>query len=248
MSNLKIHGIPVPAGYKHPDIPCGSGVLPAHEFTMGVIAPKGSGKTTFMANLLEKYKGYFRTILVFSPTIQSDEKWDWYNLKLTLRVKEQSLLAQNVELKKWVRKKIDELAEETGEMFPKPPAAELEGMVDDGDSVVFDPKIPEECFFEDYDDDTFMEIIEEQNSIIKLLKKHGGPKYLANRILIIFDDLVGSPLFAGTRGSYFKGVNTRHRHFSASFMMVSQGYKEVRVGLKIGPQDYQDWLDLSCGV
>jgi|DEB19_MinimDraft_2_1074335.scaffolds.fasta_scaffold01197_1 hypothetical protein len=25
------------------------------------------------------------------------------------------------------------------------------------------------------------------------------------RILIIFDDLVGSSLFAGTRGSYFKG-------------------------------------------
>jgi hypothetical protein len=41
--------------------------------------------------------------------------------------------------------------------------------------------------------------------LITLLKKHGESKYLANRILIIFDDLVGSALFAGSRGSYFKG-------------------------------------------
>ena len=47
------------------------------------------------------------------------------------------------------------------------------------------------------------------------------------RILIIFDDLVGSALFSGTRGSYFKGVNTRHRHYSASFIMVSQGYSKL---------------------
>lgn len=80
-------------------------------------------------------------------------------------------------------------------------------------------------------------------NMIKALKKHDQPKYLANRILIIFDDLVGSTLFSGSRGSYFKGefissgtrsfvnifigVNTRHRHYSASFLMVSQGYKEI---------------------
>jgi len=41
---------------------------------MGLIAPKGAGKTTVICNLLEFYKGYFHTILVFSPTILSDEK------------------------------------------------------------------------------------------------------------------------------------------------------------------------------
>jgi hypothetical protein len=69
--------------------------------------------------------------------------------------------------------------------------------------------------------------MEEQMTLIRALKKYNQPKYLANRILIIFDDLVGSSLFAGSRGSYFKGVNTRHRHYSASFLMVSQGYKEI---------------------
>jgi hypothetical protein len=101
----------------------------------------------------------------------------------------------------------------------------LEGLVNKQPN--FDGKIPEEHFFDKYDDAKFMEIMEEQMDLIKALKKHDQPKYLANRILIIFDDLVGSSLFSGSRGSYFKGVNTRHRHYSTSFLMVSQGYKEI---------------------
>lgn len=95
------------------------------------------------------------------------------------------------------------------------------------DKAGWTPQIPEECFFDDYNEDRFQAIMEEQMQMIRLLKKHGKPKYLANRILIVFDDLVGSALFSGSRGSYFKGVNTRHRHYSASFLMVSQGYKEI---------------------
>lgn len=103
-----------------------------------------------------------------------------------------------------------------------PPSAQLEGLVNKDDDK-FTGKIPEEHFFHQYDDSKFMEIMEEQMTLIKALKKQNQPKYLANRILIIFDDLVGSSLFSGSRGSYFKGVNTRHRHYSASFLMVSQG-------------------------
>ena len=62
---------------------------------MGLIAPKGAGKTTVICNLLQFYKGYFHTILVFSPTIQSDEKWDV--------IKESRLLAENTALKKWLK-------------------------------------------------------------------------------------------------------------------------------------------------
>jgi len=95
------------------------------------------------------------------------------------------------------------------------------------DKPDWSPEIPEECFFDDYNEERFQSIMEEQMGMIKMLKKHNKPKYLANRILIIFDDLVGSALFSGSRGSYFKGVNTRHRHYSSSFLMVSQGYKEI---------------------
>jgi hypothetical protein len=118
------------------------------------------------------------------------------------------------------KKKTDGLVERA------PPSTQLEGLVNKDDDK-FTGKIPEEHFFHKYDDSKFMEIMEEQMTLIKALKKQNQPKYLANRILIIFDDLVGSSLFSGSRGSYFKGVNTRHRHYSASFLMVSQGYKEI---------------------
>lgn len=211
---LVVKPIPVPSQYHHPVPP--SEQLPVHEFTLGLIAPKGAGKTTVICNLLHFYKNYFHTILVFSPTINSDEKWDW--------IKNQKLLIENSPLKKWI-KKMSEQRDEDKIVQAAPLGHELEGLVNQREG--FTGIIPEEHFFDTYDDDKFMEIMEEQMSMIKLLKKHGEPKYLANRILIIFDDLVGSSLFSGSRGSYFKGINTRHRHYSSSFIMVSQGYKEI---------------------
>lgn len=73
---LEVKAIPVPASSAHPPPPADA--LPKHEFSIGIIAPKGSGKTTVIANLLSFYRNYFHTIIVFSPTVASDEKWDWY--------------------------------------------------------------------------------------------------------------------------------------------------------------------------
>ncbi len=70
---LKVLPVPVPK-IDHPEPP--NEVLPKHEFTIGLIAPKGAGKTTLIANLLHFYAGYFNDIFVFSPTVLSDEKWD----------------------------------------------------------------------------------------------------------------------------------------------------------------------------
>ena len=216
MKPLQVKPVPVPTKYKHP-LPSHD-QLPVHEFTMGLIAPKGAGKTTTICNLLNFYKHYFHTILVFSPTVQSDEKWDW--------IKGQKLLIENKPLKNWVRQKMKEQVDSEDKIVQGPKVDPvLEGLVNTTEE--FSEYIPEENFFDDYNDAAFQNIMEEQMAMIKLLKKYGQPKYLANRILIIFDDLVGSTLFAGTRGSYFKGVNTRHRHYSASFIMVSQGYKEI---------------------
>jgi hypothetical protein len=214
---LIVKKIPVPIGSLHPPPPHDiDHILPVHEFTMGFIAPKGAGKTTAIANLLYFYRDYFHTILVFSPTIHSDEKWDW--------IKKQKLLVENKPLKQWVKDQSAKRNENAVIQTP-PIGTELDGLVDARER--WSPYIPEDHFFDDYDDDTFSNIMEEQKAVIKLLKKHGKYKSLANRILIVFDDLVGSALFAGSRGAYFKGVNTRHRHYSASFMMVSQGYKEI---------------------
>ncbi len=164
--------------------------------------------------MLKFYTKYFNTILVFSPTISSDEKWDW--------VKKQKFLAQNTAFNNWVEKRKVE--------HDNPVVQGVEDEEDEFEKYVdkdFTGLIPDNHFFDDYNEDRFISIMEQQKALIALLKKHKQPKFLANRVLIIFDDLVGSALFAGTRGSYFKGVNTRHRHYSTSFLMVSQGYKEV---------------------
>lgn len=73
--SLRVTEIPVQVTAKHPDPP--HEVLPRHEFTMGLIAPKGQGKTTLICNLLRFYKQHFHAIYVFSPTVRNDDKWDW---------------------------------------------------------------------------------------------------------------------------------------------------------------------------
>jgi len=215
---LTVLPVPVPKGSEHPNPP--SKLLPKHEFTLGIVAPKGAGKTTLIANLLFWYRNYFNDIFIFSPTVQSDEKWDW--------LKEQKLLVENKPLKKWIKK---EQQRRDGvlhnEIVGKPTiGSELDNR-NTNEKEEFDGKIPEENFHHVYDDDDLDKILKRQKELIDVLKKNGQPKYLADRILLIFDDLVGSALFSNARDNLFKGFNTRHRHYSASVIMVSQGYKEI---------------------
>jgi len=165
---LTVEAIPVPRGYIHP--PPKNDVLPKHEFTMGIIAPKGSGKTTLIANLLNFYKGYFHSILIFSPTVASDEKWDY--------VKEQDLLTDNVPLKKWL-KSLEEEEDDNAVVHKPKSGLPLQGLVNP--NPLLDKKIPEKCFYAQYDDDTLSEIMQEQLQMVRLLKKCGKSKHLANR-------------------------------------------------------------------
>jgi len=214
MVDLQILPIPVPKGYIHPSVP--DPVLPQHEFTLGVIAPKGSGKTTTIVNLLRMYKGYFNKILVFSPTVKSDEKWDW--------VKKQKLTSPNLPLKEFLKKKIDKNKKQKGIVERAVGnAAEMHKIVDKIEEHT--PEIGDDDFYDDYEDSVFQDLMREQDNMIKFLKDHDQPKYLADRILVIFDDLVGSDLF---KSKFFKGFNTRHRHYSASAIMVTQSYKEIQ--------------------
>jgi Ni2+-binding GTPase involved in maturation of urease and hydrogenase len=63
---LKVEAIPV-GSVSHP--PPKNEVLPTHEFTFGIVAPPGSGKTNLICNLLLFYKKYFHNIVVVSPSI-----------------------------------------------------------------------------------------------------------------------------------------------------------------------------------
>lgn len=214
---LKILPVPV-SKIDHPPPP--NQILPKHEFTMGLIAPKGAGKTTTMCNLLHFYRGYFHTILIFSPTIHADEKWKW--------VKQQNLLVENVALKRWIKKEEQKRRNLMHDKVVQNPPLGIDlTKIDTNEKEEFDGLIPEECFFDEYDEMSLKAICDEQMAMVETLEKHGQTKHMANRILMIFDDLVGSDLFSLNRKNFFKGFNTRHRHYSASLLMVSQGYKEI---------------------
>lgn len=135
---------------------------------------------------------------------------------LIFRVKKQKLLAENKPLKKWLENRTGE--ENTVVEAPKMEVdmPEFEG-----------GQIPEDCFFSEYDEETLRSVMDEQNKMITLLSQHGKSKHLANRLLIIFDDLVGSSLFSGKKNNPFKTLNANHRHYSASLLMVTQAYKEI---------------------
>jgi hypothetical protein len=132
---------------------------------------------------------------------------------------------ENVPLKKWVRDQSNK-CKYNQIVQPVPRANEFAGLVDPPEAN-FDGIIPEDHFFSEYEESDLREIMDEQMTIVKALKKHGKSKHLANRMLIIFDDLVGSSLFSGRKNNPFKTLNTNHRHYSASILMVSQAYKEI---------------------
>ncbi len=218
----KIKPIPVP-DEDHP--PFANPKLPAHEFTWGMIGPPGVGKTTVMCNFLMMTKGYFHNIFIISPSIEADDKWD-YILK-------QPLLAENKRLKKWLkeledRHKKSKVVEDAPKGYDQ--LADGTGIIHKGteEKELFDPKIPEDCIFRKITGEQLKEIMDEQDKMVKLLKKHGASKYLANRILFLFDDMVGSNLFSGSKkNNVFLELTVRHRHFVSSLIVCTQGYKEV---------------------
>lgn len=219
---LFIKAIPVPLGNKHD--PMRYEVLPEHEASYGLIAPKGAGKTTLIGNTMYAMRGYFNSIIVFSPSVKNDDKWDW--------IKQQPLLEENKRLEKALADIKAKAAKEKGDnpVVGDPPKQFedlAETNISQRKSAKFDARVPEECFMHDYTDADLKEIVDEQNSIIAFLKVNGYSKHTANKILFIFDDLVGSDLFSNARKSPFKMLNTNHRHLSASIMMVSQAFTEI---------------------
>jgi len=135
------------------------------------------------------------------------------------------LLIENKPLKKWLRDQARERKEDQI-VQSAPIGHELEGLVNMQEDTT-DGIIPEKFFIDQYDQDTLLQIMDEQMKICKLLKKHGKTKHLANRILMIFDDLVGSNLFSNAKDNPFKMLNANHRHHSMSILMVTQAYKEI---------------------
>jgi len=135
-----------------------------------------------------------------SPTIKSDIKWKY--------AKELEVLVENKPLKNWIRKQ--QQKQDDGLVVQAAPIDKaFDALMDDKE---FTPKIPEECFF--HGNEVVAAVrkhLDNNKKIVDLLDEHGQLKTMADRILLICDDQVGSDLFVGPLKKYFVGANTRHR-------------------------------------
>ena len=200
---------------QHPTV-LNSKVMPQHEFSMLIVAPKGGGKTNMIANLLLKhYKGYFHKVWVCSPTVNNDDKWDV--VKGTA-----GLLKRNKKLEKAIDGIVDGRQKIKKVVF----GTEAQLAAKTGDEP-FDGKIPEIDFFSDMR--TLLPRLEKQQETIEKLRSMGKEqkaKFIADRLLIILDDQAG--LFQG--GNYnnpIVNIVIKHRHYSSSLIIVTQAYKAV---------------------
>lgn len=221
---VRLDIVPIESDSKLSHPPVSHKVLPQHEFAMLIVAPKGSGKTNLICNLLlNHYKGYFHRILVASPTVDNDEKWDV--VKNTKHV-----LQENKKLKALMGDGIDP---ETKKKIPKI----IFGSGEEVDTSVkkkFKGYVREEDFVNDMEE--LLPILKEQNDLIQHIRyelhQDQKAKYLADRILIIMDDQAG----------LFKGGNTRnpivnfvlkHRHYNTSLVIVTQAYKAIPKTIRV---------------
>lgn len=222
---------PANAG-NHPTVPYPH-VLPQHPFTMGIVAPKGSGKTTLLCNMvMHLYKGYFHRVIVFSPTVENDPKWDvvkktkhilkfnkrYYKLLKKIKKEEQKKVVFQVVNDVNTHK--DGMDQQIQQMSKK--YKESEGRIE--------PKL----IYMIYTPEMLQDLLDEKQENVEYIRNNldenekEEAKYITSRDLWIFDDLVGSSLFTQSHShNPFKILNIRHRHFSASIILVTQAYKEI---------------------
>lgn len=220
--SLRIEPIATDKTHQHPKVP--HKVMPQHEFTMLIVAPKGSGKTNLICNLIMKhYKGYFHRILVISPTVDNDAKWDVVK-------KTRGILAENKVLKRALG---DGLAKGVAKKLPKVVHKDEQHVDEDnGDTPKFTGKMDPEDFFGDMT--LLPERMKLQNEKTEKLRELGygdKSKFMTDRMLIILDDQAG----------LFKGGNVNNpminfwfkiRHYNCSGILVTQANKAVPKSLR----------------
>lgn len=201
--------------------------LPQHEFSWIIIAPKGSGKTLTICNMLmNHYKGYFNKVIVCSPTLNNDEKWDFIR-------ESKGILTENPNTAGLGPKEFPVCTKMNGVKTPTLVITKnhqdnvYRGLTNRAkEKTKFDGKIPKECFVENIDDVKPM-LVEQQKSIDKMTQKFGkGGKLKADRILLVFDDQAG--LFKSSPyNNPIANFAIKHRHYNASCLWVTQAYKAI---------------------
>lgn len=162
--------------------------------------------------------GFFNNVFIFSPTIESDPKF-------ALLLRTRGVRSENIWLKRWLRKQKEKEDREKNRVLNKhcPYCCDLLGRPfcacdsDDEDETIpggqkkFDSRIPKENVYTSFSDAVIQKIQHNQREIVQYLEDHGradeAPKRI-DRVLLIFDDPVGSSLFSAAKESVFKTLNT----------------------------------------
>ena len=210
-SVLKVINIEPKEKHKHP--PVAHFLLPQHPFSMLIVAPKGSGKTNLICNLiLNQYKGYFHRIVVCSPTLENDPKWE-------IVKKTKGVLKENTKLEHILSQRPKNNKKRKWKVVSTEQQKE--------DLSKFDGKIDTDDMFSEQQN--LYPIIQHQQSVIEYLNQEGyedQSKYLVDRVLIILDDQAG--LFKmGNSHNPFVNFVLKHRHYSTSIIVVTQAYKAI---------------------
>lgn len=197
-------------------------VMMQHPYSMLIVAPKGSGKTNLICNLImNHYKGYFHQIWVCSPTVDNDDKWD--EVKDT-----KGLISQNKMKMKLLDKGEDtKVTKETPKVVHENDRNAKQEMLMKPKN---DGKIPEEHFYTEMDE--LREPLKKQMDEMKEIRaelpdsEKQNTKYYADRILVILDDQAG--LYNGSVTNNWQ-INyvIKHRHYNTSLIVVTQAYKTI---------------------
>lgn len=222
-SNLIVKSVDPKQKFHHP--PPAFKHLPQHPFSMIMVAPPGSGKTNLLCwMILKLYKGFFHRIVVCSTTLDNDEKWNQVKKEKHLLGKNKKLehildgLAKSKHNKKWKLIHANEKEQAKNQLKDE------QGENDDG-------QIDEDDMFMDIN--RIFPILEEQQEMVKFLKEYLKEEkkdedqaiYLADRLLVILDDQAGK--FDNGTNTPLNNFVIRHRHFSASIIIVTQAYKAI---------------------
>jgi len=217
---LKIGNVEPKDKYAHPKV--SHQQLPQHPFSMLIVAPKGSGKTNLICHLiLHQYKGYFHRIVVCSPTLENDNKWEMVR-------KTKHVLQQNKKLERILEGR-SKHKKQWKVVFPN--SGKEEQKPNDGNK--FDGTIDEEDMFSQQN--KIYGVIEHQQNVIEFLKDHDHKEdatYVADRVLIILDDQAGLFKMSSSNNPLVNFV-LKHRHYSTSLIFVTQAYKAIPKSIRI---------------
>lgn len=187
--------------------------LPFHPSLVAIVAPRKSGKTTLLVNMLTRedmYKKFFHEIHIWSPTIKLDAKWEHVTKYLP---------------KEWIHTHFDEieflhLMEDIQMRIEgKPDKKEIEKEKQKKHNPVL------------VRSEKQMRRIEKE---IEEEKEKQQKKKKPSRVLFVFDDSASEKGLFGRNNFTSPAVKAAFtsRHYGVSMWIVSQSYKAISTGFR----------------